>query len=160
MWVERRRCGSVRTSSHSTLLRRLDLFPLTGIPGHDWGCGAVWSLASHYPEKCLAVAGLTVPYRVLELGLEEILKYGVNRDIYPADEFPFAQWDYMHFYETNFKEAHTFFESNTPAFLKVGYSRGNPAGYGQRALTATGTFCIAQGATSFRWLCPDGVQRL
>ena len=30
--------------------------------GHDWGSPVVWSLASHHPERCHAVASLCVPY--------------------------------------------------------------------------------------------------
>ena len=30
--------------------------------GHDWGAPVVWSLASHHPERCIAVANLCVPY--------------------------------------------------------------------------------------------------
>jgi len=30
--------------------------------GHDWGSPVVWSLASHHPERCDAIANLCVPY--------------------------------------------------------------------------------------------------
>ena len=30
--------------------------------GHDWGSPVVWSMASHHPERCFAVANLCVPY--------------------------------------------------------------------------------------------------
>ena len=30
--------------------------------GHDWGAPVVWSIASHHPERCVAVANLCVPY--------------------------------------------------------------------------------------------------
>src|SRR5262245_32177314 len=30
--------------------------------GHDWGSPAVWSFASHHPEKCLGVVNLCVPH--------------------------------------------------------------------------------------------------
>jgi len=30
--------------------------------GHDWGSPVVWSLASHHPERCQAIANLCVPY--------------------------------------------------------------------------------------------------
>ena len=70
---------------------RVTLISLTCGKGHDWGCGAVWLFAAHYPERCVAVAGLTVPYRVLELGLDELVKH-VDRNLYPADQFPYGQW--------------------------------------------------------------------
>lgn len=59
--------------------------------GHDWGCGAVWSFAEHYPTRCIGAAGLAVPSHVIEQGLEELMKF-VNREIYPEDKFPWAQW--------------------------------------------------------------------
>ena len=38
------------------------------IVGHDWGCGSVWTFAAHYPEQCIAAAGMCVPYGIIELG--------------------------------------------------------------------------------------------
>jgi len=29
--------------------------------GHDWGSPVVWSIASHFPRRCLGVANLCVP---------------------------------------------------------------------------------------------------
>ena len=98
----------------------------------------MWSFATHYPEKCVGVAGLAVPYRTLELGLEELLKY-VNRDIYPAEECPFGQWSYMNFYEESFEKATEWFEADIASFLRLGYRKGNPASYGKPAHTATVT---------------------
>ena len=114
-----------------------------GIPyltsaGHDWGCGAVWSFAAHFPEKCVAVAGLAVPYGVLELGLEELLKF-VDRDLYPVDEYPFGQWSYMNFYEKNFEDATSWFDADIASAIRQLYSKGNPASYGKPALTANVT---------------------
>ncbi|KAK3699819.1 hypothetical protein LTR37_016234 [Vermiconidia calcicola] len=103
---------------------------------HDWGCGAAWSFAAHYPSKCLAVACLTIPYRSVELGLEQLVDHGINRSIYPADEYPYGQWDYQHFYETSFERASEFFDANCAAFLKVGYSKGDSANFGKVAFTA------------------------
>ena len=40
--------------------------------GHDWGSPVVWSIASHHPERCAAVANLCVPYYTLERGLEAV----------------------------------------------------------------------------------------
>jgi pimeloyl-ACP methyl ester carboxylesterase len=30
--------------------------------GHDWGSPVVWSIASHFPDRCFGVANLCVPY--------------------------------------------------------------------------------------------------
>ncbi|KAJ9607704.1 hypothetical protein H2200_007782 [Cladophialophora chaetospira] len=93
--------------------------------GHDWGAGVVWALVAHSPEMCLGVVNMSVPYRTLEMGLNELVKYA-NRDIYPEDEFPHAQWSYQAFYETsdeNYEKAISFFDKNVERFLKAVYSK-------------------------------------
>ena len=37
--------------------------------GHDWGAPVVGNIASHHPDRCRAVAALSVPYRTVERGL-------------------------------------------------------------------------------------------
>lgn len=103
--------------------------------GHDCGCLAVWTFAAHYPEKCIAVAGLCVPYGVLELGLEELLKT-VDRALYPEDAYPYGQWSYMNFYEEDFERATAWFEADIRAFLRLQRGKGDPASYGKPARTA------------------------
>lgn len=97
---------------------------------HDWGCGTLWSIARTHPEVCKALCGMTVPYGVLELGLEEALKY-VNRDMYPEDEYPWGQWSYQAFYEQNFDKATEWFDKDIRGFLKAGFTMGNPDGAGK-----------------------------
>src|SRR5262249_8102738 len=41
--------------------------------GHDWGSPVVWSLASHHPNRCYAVANLCVPYIAAGFCLENLL---------------------------------------------------------------------------------------
>jgi pimeloyl-ACP methyl ester carboxylesterase len=48
--------------------------------GHDWGASVVWNIASHHPERCLAVANLCVPYATLERGLDVLVGL-VDRDL-------------------------------------------------------------------------------
>ena len=72
------------------------------------------------------------------MGLEELLKY-VDRDIYPTDEYPFGQWSYMSFYETNFQDATDWFDADIPGVLKVLYRKGSPASLGSPAITANVT---------------------
>lgn len=104
--------------------------------GHDWGSAAVWSFAEQYPEKTIAAAGLAVPARVIELGLEEEVKL-VNRDFYPEDKYPFGQWEYQRFYQVDFEKATAWFDSNPAAFLRAAYAKGSPDSLGKPAITST-----------------------
>ena len=104
--------------------------------GHDWGSPVVWNLASHHPERCRAVASLCVPYYTLERGLDQLIAL-VDRELYPEDEFPAGQLDYMLYYEESFAEAIAPMDANVSQFLKVLFRKGDPAGEGKPALTAT-----------------------
>ncbi|THW45521.1 alpha/beta-hydrolase [Aureobasidium pullulans] len=97
---------------------------------HDWGCGTLWTLARTHPEVFKAACGMTVPYGVLELGLDEALKY-VNRDIYPEDQYPWGQWSYQAYYEQEFEKATAWFDKDPRGFLKAGFTKGNPKGVGK-----------------------------
>jgi len=72
--------------------------------GHDWGSPVAWNMASHHPDRCFAVASLCVPYSTIERGLDAIIELA-DRRVYPVDEYPAAQWEYMCFYEENFAKA-------------------------------------------------------
>ena len=102
--------------------------------GHDWGSPVAWSLASHHPERCLAVANLCVPYG-LERGLDAILPL-VDRRLYPEAEFPAGQWEYMRFYEENFDKACRTFDANPYNTAKALFRKGDPAGRGKPSRTA------------------------
>lgn len=73
-----------------------------------------------------------MPYGVLELGLEEAIPT-VDRDIYPEAEFPYGQWSYQKFYETDFEKASAFFDADIPAFLRASRTKGNPDAVGKPA---------------------------
>lgn len=103
---------------------------------HDWGCGIVWALAAHHPEVCVGVVSLCVPYRTLELGVEELEKY-INRSIYPEKEYPHGQWDYQRFYEQYPGTVITTLEANVGNSVAALFSRPGPASYGQPARTST-----------------------
>jgi pimeloyl-ACP methyl ester carboxylesterase len=103
--------------------------------GHDWGCATVWNMASHHPERCLAVANLCVPYFTLERGLDACLHL-LDRTIYPADAYPVGQWDYQLYYEENFERARSVFEADPYRTIKLFLRKGNPAGAGKPAFTA------------------------
>lgn len=116
------------------LLKHLDHKKAIWI-GHDWGCPPVWALAAIHPEVCQAVAGLAVPYRSIELGLEEVLKY-VDRTFYPEDQYSYGQWAYQVFYEQEFEKATAEQEQNFATTIGVMYVKGNPAAVGKPAVTA------------------------
>jgi soluble epoxide hydrolase / lipid-phosphate phosphatase len=93
--------------------------------GHDWGAAVVWALVAHHPEICLGVVGMSIPYRTLELGLDELVSYA-NREIYSEEEFPHAQWSYQAFYESseeNFEKAVAALDKNVKAAMKLFYTR-------------------------------------
>ncbi|OAP54371.1 hypothetical protein AYL99_11472 [Fonsecaea erecta] len=92
--------------------------------GHGWGAGVVWALLAHNPEVCLGVVNMAIPYRTLEMGVQELLKYA-NRELYPEEEYPHAQWSYQIFYEDpdNYDKAVAFFDKHVDRFLKVIYAR-------------------------------------
>jgi soluble epoxide hydrolase/lipid-phosphate phosphatase len=84
------------------------------------------------------VVNLCIPYRTLERAPSAALPY-VNRDVYPTDEYPDAQFDYMTYYEHHPEQVTSFFGSAPERTMRVFYRSGNPDAYGKPALTATVT---------------------
>ena len=98
--------------------------------GHDWGSPVVWSLASHHPERCHAVANLCVPYLPGGFGPQSFLPL-VDRAVYPEAQYPAGQWDYQLFYEENFDTARRHFEADVASTIKDAVPQGQPGGEGQ-----------------------------
>jgi soluble epoxide hydrolase/lipid-phosphate phosphatase len=86
--------------------------------GHDWGSSVVSSLAIQHPETVKAIVNICVPYSTIELGWDGFLPL-VNREVYPADQYEVAQWDYMKHYEENFDRAIEWFDSDVLGFCKA-----------------------------------------
>jgi soluble epoxide hydrolase / lipid-phosphate phosphatase len=103
--------------------------------GHDWGCGATWGLAAHHPQVCSAVVSLCIPYRSLERGPSEVLPY-VNREVYPIDEYPHAQLDYMAYYQLYPEQVTALFDSAPGRVVRAIFRRGEPDAYGTPYRTA------------------------
>ncbi len=98
--------------------------------GHDWGAPVVCGLASHHPERCIAVANLCVPYFAKGFCPENLLPY-VDRSIYPEALYPAGQWDYQFFYEERFDQAQQTFEADVRATVKAQFRKGNPKAKGK-----------------------------
>ncbi len=103
--------------------------------GHDWGSPVVWSIASHHPERCHGVASLCVPYQTIELGVDSLVER-VDRTIYPQQQYPAGQWDYMYYYAENFAASQNEMESNPRGVIKALFRRGDPGSAGKPTLTA------------------------
>ena len=104
--------------------------------GHDWGCGVVGTLCATSPQLVRAAVFTSVPYRTIELGLEELLR-SVNRDIYPAEKYPWAQWSYQVHYLKAFASITAFYDSNPAGWLKLCHRVGSPEGLGLPVPQAT-----------------------
>ena len=104
--------------------------------GHDWGSPVVWSLASHHPERCSAVANLCVPY-LAEGFTPATLVPLVDRRVYPEAQYPVGQWDYQLFYLESFDKARQTFEANVRNTVKALFRKGNPKGMGAPSRTAS-----------------------
>jgi pimeloyl-ACP methyl ester carboxylesterase len=100
--------------------------------GHDWGSPVVWNIASHHPHRCHGVANLCVPYS----GSETSGFDSIDRTIYPEDEYPAGQWEYMLYYYENFDKATAEFDANVRTTLKGLFRKGDPSGVGKPAMTA------------------------
>jgi len=103
--------------------------------GHDWGSPVVWSLASHHPRHCFAVANLCVPYLPAGFCPENFIPL-VDRAIYPVSDYPAGQWEYQLFYEENFEKARTAFEADVSATVRALFRKGNPQMEGKPSGTA------------------------
>ena len=102
--------------------------------GHDWGSPVAWNVALHHPERVAAVASLCVPFGFS--GRPEDLEYAINRELYPANEYPAGQWDYQLFYYENFDKAREEMEEDPERLAKLLFRKGDPNGRGQIAATS------------------------
>jgi hypothetical protein len=64
-----------------------------------------------------------VPYYTFERGLDHVMD-SVDRELYPKNEFPAGQWDYMRYYEESFAEAIASMDANVYEFVKLLFRKG------------------------------------
>lgn len=100
--------------------------------GHDWGAVLVWALAAQRPDRCAGVCCVAVPYRVLELGVDALVALS-SRDIYPADRYPLAQWDYQAFHSEQPEASAAQLRANVANTVKAVYRPSGPEAYGKPA---------------------------
>jgi pimeloyl-ACP methyl ester carboxylesterase len=103
--------------------------------GHDWGSPVVWSLASHYADRCRAVASLCVPYLPGGFCPDSFVPL-VNRTTYPEAQYPVGQWDYQFFYQESFDTARRHFEADVASTIKSLFRRGSEKGRGKPSRTS------------------------
>ena len=87
---------------------------------HDWGALVAWTMASHHPDRCRVVAGLSVPYLARGFALPTLLPL-VDRDPYPARTHPTGQWDYVLNHREHFPRTVQDFEADVAATLSLLY---------------------------------------
>jgi soluble epoxide hydrolase/lipid-phosphate phosphatase len=95
---------------------------------HDWGAGVASSLAGQHPEVIQALVLLCIPYKSAELGLDHLTSL-VDRTIYPEQEYPYGQFDYMKYYEESFDKCVSDFEANIPGLCKLMFAPPPPGGH-------------------------------
>ncbi|KAB8220519.1 Alpha/Beta hydrolase protein [Aspergillus novoparasiticus] len=93
--------------------------------GHDWGAGVTSSVATQHPEVVKALVTMSVPFHTIERGWQGFLPY-VNRELYPADEYEFGQWDYMKNWEENFEKTVEWFDSDIAGMCKASLQPSKP----------------------------------
>jgi pimeloyl-ACP methyl ester carboxylesterase len=98
--------------------------------GHDLGSPVVGALAAHDAARSRGVVLVSVPYSPEAFALRSLLPM-IDRQLYPADQYPDGQWDYYRFYLTHFDQTVTDFNADIPATLAAIYRPGNPASVGK-----------------------------
>src|SRR5476651_994614 len=103
--------------------------------GHDWGSPVAGALAAHHPARSRGVVLISVPYFPAGFALPNLLPL-IDRELYPAGQYPDGQWDYYRFYLTHFDQTVSDMAADTAATLASLYRPGNPASVGKLSPSA------------------------
>jgi pimeloyl-ACP methyl ester carboxylesterase len=103
--------------------------------GHDWGSPVAGALAAHHAKRSRGIVLISVPYFPNGFGLPSVLPL-VDRQLYPADQYPDGQWDYYRFYLTHFDQTVSDMGADVPATLASIYRPGNPTSAGKASPSA------------------------
>jgi pimeloyl-ACP methyl ester carboxylesterase len=98
--------------------------------GHDLGCPVASALAAHHAARCRGLVLVSVPYLPEGFALPKLVAL-VDRQLYPADQYPDGQWDYYRFYLTHFDQTVSDCDADIPATLASIYRSGSPASAGK-----------------------------
>jgi pimeloyl-ACP methyl ester carboxylesterase len=98
--------------------------------GHDLGSPVAGALAAHHAERSRGVVFVSVPYVPDAFALPNHLPL-IDRELYPADQYPDGQWDYYRFYLTHFDQTVNDFDADIPGSLAAIYRSGNPESVGK-----------------------------
>jgi len=98
--------------------------------GHDWGSPVAGALAAHHAARSRGVVLISVPYFPESFALPALVPL-IDRQLYPADQYPDGQWDYYRFYLTHFEQTVSDMDADITATLASLFRRGNPASAGK-----------------------------
>jgi pimeloyl-ACP methyl ester carboxylesterase len=110
--------------------------------GHDWGSLVVWNLGLHHSSIVKGLGSLCVPFGWG--GHPDSYLSHIDRDLYPENEYPYGQWDYMYYYYENFASACQQMEEDPHKMIKLNFTKPSDefkgcfnAGIGAKSMTAS-----------------------
>lgn len=98
--------------------------------GHDLGSPVAGALCAHHPERSRGLVPISVPYFPDGFALANMLPL-VDRNLYPADQYPDGQWAYYRFYLDHFEQTVRDFDADIRASLSAIFRPGDPASLGK-----------------------------
>ena len=105
------------------LLDHLGAVPGTAtVVGHDYGAPVAWNLATHHPEQLAGVVGVCVPHTPPGTSLAD----HVDRRLYPVEDYPLGQWDYLVAHAQMPERLAAEFDADVPGLLASIMRAGSP----------------------------------